>query len=85
MTTDNGPSVKCPGAETILREIIDNDAGVGAAIKRQKWLNGQDPAYLHELADACTVLALMATRALEARPIENVRKAVVDIIGRGRP
>jgi hypothetical protein len=64
---DNGPSVKCPGAETLLRAVIDNDEGVDGAIRRQRWLAGQDPAYLQELADACGVLLGMTIQALETR------------------
>jgi L-asparaginase II len=78
--TDNGPSVKCPGAETLLRAVIDNDEGVGGAVKRARWLAGQDPAYLIELADACTVLARMAARGLEDRRVEAVRRAFVEAI-----
>lgn len=59
--------MKCAGAETMLRAVIDNDEGVRASLRRQQWLNGQDPAYLQELADSCQVLLTMCTQAMEAR------------------
>ena len=55
--------MKCPGAETILRAVIDNDEGVTGALRRQAWLAGQPSAYLAELADSLTVLAVMVDRA----------------------
>jgi hypothetical protein len=58
---------KCPGAETLLRAVIDNDEGVSGAIRREKWLAGQDIAYLLELGDSLTVLTAIVARVLEGR------------------
>ena len=64
-------ATKCPGAETLLRAVIDNGEGVRGAIKRNQWLAGQSPEYLQELADSCGVLAQMAVKALEARAVRR--------------
>lgn len=63
--------MKCPGAETLLRAVIDNDEGVRGAMKRQRWLEGQSPAYLQELADSCYVLRQLAERALESKRVRT--------------
>ena len=59
--------MKCAGAETLLRAVIDNDEGVRGAIRRDRWLAGQDVTWLQEFADSCQVLLTMCTRAMEAR------------------
>ena len=58
---------KCPGAETLLRAIIDNDEGADGAIKRERWLMGQDVTYIVDLADSARILAIIAERCLDAR------------------
>jgi len=58
---------KCPGAETLLRAVIDNDEGVDGGRRRERWLAGQDASYLTELADSCRVLGQIVTRALDAK------------------
>ena len=60
---------KCPGAESMLRAVIDNDEGVRGAARRQAWLTGQSPAYLTELADSCHVLMAMCREALDSRRV----------------
>ena len=55
--------MKCPGAETLLRAVIDNDEGVAGAIQREAWLAAQPPGYLAELADSLGVLLAITDRA----------------------
>lgn len=60
--------MKCAGAETILRAVIDGDEGVSGAIKRARWLAGQSPEYLQDdLGDSCQVLMRMCLTALDAK------------------
>jgi hypothetical protein len=57
-------SVLCPGAETLLRAVLDNDEGVDGAVKRERWLAGQDIEYLMQLSDSLTVLGTITARVL---------------------
>lgn len=59
--------MKCEGAEQLLRAVIDNDEGVTGAMRREKWLAGQDVVYLQELADAAHVLRVLTERALDSK------------------
>ena len=59
--------MKCEGAEQLLRAVIDNDEGVAGAMRREKWLAGQDPAYLQELAHSLQVLSVLTLRALYSK------------------
>jgi hypothetical protein len=58
---------RCPGAETLLRAVIDNDEGVQGAIRREHWLGGQSSGYLQDLADSLHVLYQVTCRLLEER------------------
>lgn len=60
-------AAKCPGAETLLRAVIDNDEGVQGAMLRERWLEGQDISYLMELGDSLSVLATIVGRVLDRR------------------
>ena len=57
--------MKCPGAETLLRAVINEDEGV------QSWLDGQDISYLNELIYSCAVLGTMAIRAREDQQVAS--------------
>ena len=59
--------VKCEGAETILRAIIDNDEGAGGAIKRERWLAAQNAGYLEDLADSVTIMKTIVDRVFAAK------------------
>lgn len=65
---------KCPGAETLLRAAIDIEGETPQSWQRRmRWLAGQDPAYLHELADSCQVLLTYCNLALEKYAREATR------------
>lgn len=59
--------MKCEGAETLLRAIIDNDEGVAGAMRRERWLAGQDITYLQDLADAAQVFSTVVSRVTVAK------------------
>jgi len=59
--------VKCEGAETLLRAIIDNDEGADGAIKREKWLAAQDIGYIQDLGNSARILLTIAERVFEAK------------------
>ena len=61
--------MKCEGAETLLRAVIDNDEGVVGAIRRERWLAGQSPEYLQELADSAQILAIITGRCLASKRV----------------
>jgi hypothetical protein len=56
---------RCPGAEMLLRAVIDNDEGVEGAVRRERWLEGQSPGYVQDLADSLHVLYQVACRVFE--------------------
>jgi len=70
-------AAKCPGAETILRALIDNDEGVRGLQRRQSWLDGQTAEYLQELADSAYVLMVMCGRALGHNGGQAVAEAIL--------